>query len=97
MFTPSMSSGIILTRKTDLSIDKLTVKNAKRKTLLPNATSYKKIGNRLADQFHGTNTRNNPTGKKKECFLLSVRLLSKMKRVNQIHSLKYLTTWPFEK
>jgi hypothetical protein len=93
-----MSSGIILTRKTDLSIGKLTVKIQKeKKTLFPNATSYKKIGNCLADQFHGKNTRNNPTGKKKEHLLLSVGLLSKMKRVTRIHWLKYLTIWPFEK
>ncbi len=72
MFTHSMSSGIILTRKTDLSIGKLTVKMQKeKKTLFPNATSYKKIGNCLADQFHGKNTRNNPTGKKRTSFVIS--------------------------
>jgi hypothetical protein len=43
----------------------------KEKTLLPNATSYKKIGNRLPDQFYRTNTRNNPTGKKTTFFVIS--------------------------
>jgi hypothetical protein len=39
-----MSSGIILTRKTDLSIGKLTAKMQKEKrTLFPKAKSYKKI------------------------------------------------------
>jgi hypothetical protein len=87
----------MLTRKTDLSIDKLTVKNAKRKKLYflkQQVTEKSKIASRISSTAQIPEIIQLA---KKQRFLLSVRLLSKMKRVNQTHSLKFLTTWPFEK
>jgi len=71
----------MLTRKTNLSIDKLTVKNANRKQLYflkQQVTEKSKIASRISS------TAQIPEiiqPAKEERFLLSVGLLSEMKRV----------------